>query len=486
MYKVVNPLYLAHQASEWFVTLAANYPNLREIKGKWINEKSLRALGTIGSSALTSVEFTVKDITQSGIYMLCKGNPSLKCLVLPGSKLTDESVRSIVNYCPGMENLSIENWVNLSNSSLELLGTLTSLKSINLAGCKGLTSAGILALIRRIGANLEVLKLCSEFGICSANKVFTGYALLQSIGECCPKLRELAVSLRSNLNITEAIFAALFQGCPLLETFLGTCLTDAALLCLAQNCPCLREIVLFEMRCTDAGIAALAKGCTCLKSLRLHLALQLTDASIFSLAEYCKGIEVLSLSCPVQITDHALSQLFRSCPQLASIKLFGAPSITDVAMYQLLESCTQLTALALSRVPLITDQSIEASISGCPRLKEVALFDRDCITVKTIIGLAGLPELEFLEVESCPTFSDDAIRLIARNCKRLKYIKLNKCPLITVQAVVALLTYGKRLSDICISSCHESLTPEIVASSFSRGRSTYRVGLYLDGHACQV
>lgn len=433
--------------------LAFKYPNLAEISGESINEAGLRALGIKGS-ALTSLEFEHARATNAGIDILCKGNRGLKKLSLPmghDSSVTDEGVRSIVKYCPELEQISLVGWNKISNKSFDLLSTLPCLKKVSLSYYKNLNIAGIISLLRRIGGQLEVLKLCGESDRTRQMSSYGNNALLQCIGECCPKLRELDVDSRTTDNITEVTFATLFQGCPLLEALECTHLPDIGLFQLAQHCPRLLKLELYTRGLFDAGIVAVSKGCAGLKILRLHYADLLTDASILSLTGRCKNLEDIYLANSTAVTDRALTQLF--------------------------ESCTGLTAVYLRALPLITDQSIETLVSCCPRLKDISFA---FVTDKSMAALARVATLERLRLEWSPTLTDDTISLIALNCKKLKRAAITNCPLVTVQGLIELLTHGKRLIDIEIYKCSITLTPEILETYLTRQPGARRLEVHLD------
>ena len=435
------------------------YPKFIEIKGSYINEAGLRPLGMMGGSALRSVEFEYVDTTDGGIEVLCKRNPGLKRMSLTltsESTVTDEGVRSIAKYCPGLEQISLVGWKDISNRSLEVLCTLPRLEETSLSYCKGVTSAGIASLVKSIGGNLEVLKLCSVLDLTSASFLPCDDKLLQYIGECCPKLRELTMDTRTTDNITEATFATLFQGCPLLEALECTQLPAYALPQLAKHCPCLRKLDVFEQGCTNAGIVAVASKCTKLMQLRLDYAQQLTDESILSLAKHCPSLERLFLVEPKLITDHAICQLFKSC--------------------------TQLTVLGLYNTPLITERSLLTLQRWCPRLKEVTLYNLTAVTQVSIVALTCFDStLESLKIESCRSLSDDAVALISERCTVLKCIKLVSCPLVTVQALIELLTHGKRLTYIKLNRCGVVLTSEIEATHLTRRPTAQRTAVLLDG-----
>lgn len=431
--------------------LAAFYPDLTEINGTWINDEGLSELGNISGSALTSVDFGIIDTTNHGIDMLCKGNPNLKCLSLSiqysdRCNVTDESVRSIVKYCPKLERISLVGWRDISNESLVLLRTLACLKEINLTRCsgfaddfeslKGLTSTGLMGFIRSNGANLEVIKLHEALSTLAGN-IICDNALLQCIGECCPNLRVLNTKIAS--DITESTYEALFHGCPLLETLVSTNTTDTALALLAEYCPRLEKLVVSDAACGDTGIIALtSRENSALKSLRVQFADQLTNSSIVSLASL-SGLQELTLVKLTRVTDEAMCMLF--------------------------EWCTQLTDVCLTAAPLITDRSIATLVTRCRRLKNISLSDLAAVTQLSMTALAFLvPTLESLDIALSRCLTDDDVSLIAQHCKRLKHVEICFCPLITPQLITSLLTHGKQLTKIDVIHCGVDVNSRYVRS----------------------
>ena len=426
--------------------IIAKYPDLVEISGRNIKEAGLCALGMINGSALTSVEFKNVHATNHGIRMLCKGNPGLKRLSLyitSESTVTDEGVRSIVEYCPDLEKLTFMWWNNPLDLSLDCLCLLPRLKELDLSGDGGLTSAAVMDLVRRNGANLVVLNLWGR--VVPADFQISTSPLLLCLGEYCANLRELVLEISLPDTVENVGYATLFRGCRSLESLVLACFSDTTLLRVAEYCPRLRSLELRATSYTDVGIVAVVEGCKQLKSLKLHLAIQITDASMFSIAKNCPGLEEFLISEPNKVTDGALRQLFESFTQLTDVTLFAARQITDASVETLLQ-CNR-------------------------RLKKVFLQHAD-ITNETALALALFPTLESLTLKS-RSFTDFTVRLIAEHCKKLKHIDLSHCPGVTVQGLKALLTHGKRLAtvDFCNGV---KLTKEIVDAHLARGPTARR------------
>ncbi len=74
-------------------------------------------------------------ITDIGLDAL-KDFPSIKQLELSNSKITDDGIKKIVEYCPQIERLNIWGCKNVTDKSLEYLRGLWKLEKLNLHGTK--------------------------------------------------------------------------------------------------------------------------------------------------------------------------------------------------------------------------------------------------------------------------------------------------------------------------------------------------------------
>ena len=415
-------------------------------------------MSMLSESNLISVAFEFAIlINASSVTRLCKGHPRLRTLLLPAcgdTKLTDKSVSSIVKYCPGIEHLSLAKWTKITDASMISLSTLTSLKDLNLSNCSGLTSAGVQSLLKIRGANLEALTLSSYNACMSDNScTFCDTALVQSIGECCPNLREFAVQLSSKSKVTEAAFIALAQGCPLLEDLYVyyEALTDSFLFQLSERCPRLSKLKLWHGNYTDAGVIAVTTKCTRLVALELIDLAHITDKSLLSIAEHCKRLKTFVLRGNLSYTDDGLCTLFASCTQLTDAQLFNLSQMTERSVLALLQSCR-----GLSRLCLHAHVSFTEDIVGC---------------------LVTLHELQTLFLCDC-VVSDSALESIAHTCPTIRNISLIGCWRVTERGLTALLARRKQLARVQITDI--KLTLEAQAAYLARRTSHRRVRVQLD------
>ena len=435
-------------------------PSLTEISGSNVDDRGLQALSTIQKSTLTSVCFTDSNISDVGVLRLCKGCPNIKTLSLAIRSstnvfnLTDDSVRSIAQYCPDIEKLSLEGWEDLADNSMTALVTLTSLKELNLSRCDDLTSAGVQSLLRSIGANIEVLVLSDEdvYGCCD----FCDDALLRCIGECCPNLRDLVVKVNIIFPVLSASFEAIIRRCPLLNTVsLGSWIlsSDVIMVQIADCCPHLTALSLQWGKYTDAGVAAVVSKCIKLRCLRLCEFSNLRNESLTSIATHCSNLQELGLSSNCNFTDRYMSMLFKSC--------------------------TQLESITLSSIPLITDRSIQALTQSCSRIKYLYISNNKRLTDRSFAYLIMLHELESLHIVQCLTLTDHTLGSLARHCTKLKSITLHTCPLVTKRGLISLIEHGKRLKSITILTCNALLTTEVNGTLHKRLSSPHRLRIDL-------
>ena len=457
MYFDIVPVYMIDDISpaDLYSRIASTYKDLIEISGSLIDDDGLLALSMVSHPSLTSFKFRKCEICDTSVTRLCKGCPLLKTLLLTcqDSELSDESIESIVKYCPGIERLSL-GWTVITDASMAYLGTLTSLKHLNLSHCRGLTSNGVQSLLRRTGANLEELVLsdCDED---DDNCDFCDAALVQCIGECCPNLRGFVVQIGIESNMTDVPLITLVQRCPLLETFSVWCetllITDVLLVALSEHCPHLSTLSLWYGGYTDAGVTAVAKKCTELMELELFGIADLTDRCLLSIAANCKQLQKFGLRDSNHYTDRGLCHLFDSCTQLTDIYLRSLSRMTG-------------TILALAQC--------------CRGMRMLELSHNAALTEKTIVYLVTLQQLETLTVGNCSSLSDHTLESVARYCPRLRTINIYGCPLITEKGLIALLTYGKRLRSIEIIGI--KLTPETHAAYLTRRTSPHRLKVQLN------
>lgn len=367
--------------------------------------------------------------------------------------------RSIAKYCPELECVSLYAWKMLSGASMHTLGSILSLKEINLSRCSGLTSAGVRSLLSSIGAKLKVLTL-SDFSsvdddVCS----YCDDGLLSFIGVNCPELRVFSVTISSDSTVTEASLIAIVRGCPLLRDFAFSCkkTTDTLILELADSCLDLQRLGCRYGIFSDVGLTAVINKCNKLEYLDLYPNplenLKLTNAGITCIATKCRNFKEI---------------------HFVRLKL-----VTDTAFRLLFESCPNLTSFTLTYSPTITDCSLLALIRYSPGLQKLRLVGNKRITERSIATLITLYDLNELYITDCSTLSDDTVCLLARLCSKLNKVIMLRCLLVTQRALIELLTYSNRLTSLTIQECGIDMSASFKATHLAKRPSSRRLAVDL-------
>ena len=385
--------------------IAKAFPNLIEISGKNIDEAGLRALGLgLNGACLSSVSFTRIDrdddvLLDLAVETLCKSSPNLIKLNLIDyprgiSCFTDTSVQSIVQYCPHIEELSLNHWTHITDLSLTYLTQLSQLKVLDLSNCKKLTKAAVQRLLQA-NQRLEILILSYQFE--EPSFAILDDALMRCIGINCPNLIKLHLRVDTSINsdVTAASFEAMLQALSALEDFRISKYNklNVVLPLLSIYCKKLKHIDLIKVACSDEDFLSICQGCPLIESLSLYTPEAtstegITDLAILSLATYCPMLKLLKLSCLNNITDNSLCVLFTHCIHLTSVTLRSLIHITDKSILTLLRHCPQLRSLVLSNNPCLTDYCIQAIPTYCSSIECIDLSSVLTLSHETIVQIS--------------------------------------------------------------------------------------------------
>ena len=420
------------------------FPNLVEISGKNIDEAGLRALGRLNGSCLSNVQFdrisrAGGSLLDKAIDAFCKGSPNLKKLCVTDfdsdyTPITDAAVKSVVKYCQQIEELSLKDWTDITNLSMNYLIQLSHLREIDLANCYKLTSGAVQDLLKA-NRKLEALVL-SDIGANvdeARGTAFIGDSFLSCIGLHCPSLVKLHMRLdeETNLDITSASFEAMFKGIPMLEEFrlADYCKPNTILRMLGTYCPRLRYVYIENIDCcNDDGFAAMCRGCPLIESLMLHpynLG-NITDASMQVLATSCPLLSELHMSNNNDIANSSFCTLFTASIHLTSVEFYGLGTVTDKAILTLVMCCSRLRALTSWGCSRLTDYSILAVATHCPLLQSLSLEWIPSLTHETVVQVSRYcKQLRTLHLCSCDKVNNATVIEVLGNCKHLT--KLNIC-----------------------------------------------------------
>ena len=413
------------------MTIAARYPSISEIRGIYIDEAGLRALGRVHGSELTVVEFHDPYTHDCGVEGLCRGSPNLKKLRLRnqgGTIVTNASVKAIETYCPNIEVLSLNYWDEITDECIQYLLQLKSLIEINMSNCNTLTSTGVQRLLRG-NNNMQVLIFSNIFDDEDRKPTpFINAKLLTCISTHCPHLTTLHLAVPTGSDVTSASLSAMIRGCPLLQDLRLDSYNkhNYTLPTLASYCLHLRRLYIDKVLITDEDVTVLCQGCKVLVSLALRNCETITDKGIISIATYCQQLQDFTISYNNYITDTSLCTLFINCIDLRTVHLQVITLITDRSIFTLVQHCLKLHSLSLLYNTYITDRSVMT----------IALYGK---------------HIEHLGLYHIADASDESIILITKHCKNLSCIDFEYLPSITTHCITAILDKCKHLTEFRVA-----------------------------------
>ena len=179
-----------------------------------------------------------------------------------------------------IEELSLASCTLIDDIALQVIGTLTELKSLNLDACSSISDAGIAYLRDLVNLKILTLRAC--------------YDLTDEACQSIAKMRLQKLSLSSCENITDAGLVHLSAADTLRDLALPgfSDITDGGLISLSTgNCPLERLALTNLDEITDRGISALTKIRT-LKLLFLNRLRAVTPSAIANLKQELPQLEI--------------------------------------------------------------------------------------------------------------------------------------------------------------------------------------------------
>jgi hypothetical protein len=201
-------------------------------------------------------------------------------------RMDDEMLQEVLGACPNLTSISWEQhkWYSIWPTDLTLAVCAQHcplLADISIRGCTRITDAGMRVLVKNGASKLRSVELRN-----------------------CPEL--------SNKTLL-----AIAKRCPLLEKIIwGVDGSDAGVVKLAEGCPQLNFVELFNTQVGDAGLTALATHCPKLATLKLKYCDHVTIRGVRDVVTGCTQLR--NLEVPLTLKEQLL-------PVLAALP--GAPTV---------------------------------------------------------------------------------------------------------------------------------------------------------------
>uniref|UniRef100_A0AAY4DVC5 F-box domain-containing protein n=1 Tax=Denticeps clupeoides TaxID=299321 RepID=A0AAY4DVC5_9TELE len=379
-----------------------------------ITPESLRTVVQVPGLTLHELRLQgCKELSDQAVEVLCRHQPSLRCLDLSGcTELTNRSVGAVASGLAKLQVLSLSRDWRVTENGLAELAKLPHLKSLDLSECLHVSGA-------------EIVK-----GLSSPQ----------------PRAQLESLSLRSCCYIRVAIFSmAQLLGSSLRVLDLTSCvyLTDLSVRAIATYLPGLLVLRLgWCKEVTDWGLLGIVeptkdceprtetedKGPSFTRTFGNMGFFQppqmpfqdkprtVTDEDLSQFQEQegssvlaLRGLRELDLTACAKLTDGSLTQVIRF-PDLQRLSLSMLPEISDESLASVAQHCCSLTSLALSRCPQISDQGVARAAPHMQRLQH--------------LYLAG-----------CDGVTDRSLSILAQHCRRLRTLDISMCKDITIKKV---------------------------------------------------
>eukprot|EP00210_Caulerpa_lentillifera_P007576 g7236.t1 len=378
---MIKELSVVH--SPWFVfndeSLEALSPLTSIEKLELGNTQNGNLLTDYGMAILASFE-KLKTLSLSQFHWHFAGSglgpltklQSLTNVDFTGNSYVNDSSLSVIGLISSIQSLQLNKCHRISNIGLKHLMKLNKLSSLSLAGCFRVGDPGLEYLAEMPSLCSLILSQCISVTDLGLNKV--------------TKLKKLkTLDLFGCREIHGHGFEG-FQSIPLSTLNISDC---AYLL--------------------DEGVQQIGK-ITSLTKLELCGCFSVTDVGIGTLKQLTNltGVDVSLCGCLGNPSMYILGQL----PKLTTFKLSGSDLVTDVGVRHIAKT-TGLLTVHLDRCQNVTDRALQY-LANCKSLTSLRLARCAKITDVGILHLTALEQLSILNLTQCPLVTDQGIQSLAQ------------------------------------------------------------------------
>ncbi|KAJ9169983.1 hypothetical protein P3X46_018120 [Hevea brasiliensis] len=297
--------------------------------------------------------------------------------------------------------------------------------------------------------NLRKLN-CSKLGHFKDSDLFV-------IGTCFPLLEDLDISFtqyNSRFNPNGSLDLQSFSG---VIDFSGNhFITDKSLHALSLNCVLLSEVVVRDYDfITQNGISMVMRNSANLNSIsleesftyaktlcELHLSNSfISDELLCYVAEACLPLKKLTISQCYNFSFVGISCLLYRYQFLEHFDVQGANFLTAKSMIELSNFLGKLIFINLDLCSKLASLTFFALIRNCPLLEDVRMERTNLAVEEFMVDLvinhilsdeclkkAALccPSFQVLEISYCPTITEEGIKEVLRNCRKIRHLEMNR------------------------------------------------------------
>ncbi|XP_072137246.1 uncharacterized protein [Mobula birostris] len=325
------------------------------------------------------------------------------------------------------KNIKVENCNCLNDECLKNIGRRKP-QSLSLLRCddrtKSITDSGLRLLFRHSKNSLKELYV----SCCNGPKL-TGDSILLHASAICHKLASVDVSWTAATD--EGIIALTQTSSCLYRLLVNGChLTDESINTLVKkHGKSLRELELFGCHALSSQcLTHVAQECLNLQILNIGRIPKLTTACLTWIVTNLKNLSALNLSGLNAVHDSVVHHITRRCPKMDRLILSSCPQMTDVSLFEIGTYLSTIRYLDVSGCKKVTDIGVQALAMSCHKLQYLDLSS-------TAVGKYGIcllatycnQNLECVKLSFCKEITEDAIKKLCKNSKRLKLLHLYGC-----------------------------------------------------------
>jgi hypothetical protein len=301
--------------------------------------------------------------------------------------------------------------------------------------------------------------------------------VLHAIG-LLPALKTLVVQHLGAKNVISDVVAV-----PTLEVLdVPSCfLTESAQFAIAQRCPKLRVLRIFDRHrarhpcgVTDAGLRAILQGCSMLCETDVEYAVGLSRELRLELVRRCRITEINmnewggvdpGLMVDICKVCPSLQKIVQGCVYLCGSRRACLENATDRMLITLGEHCPLLAVLHIPCAQYITLDGLRALVKPGNRLSSIHLTSARLDDQAVLLIAEHCP---LLEEFTCPSQTTDVgVIALAERCPNLSLLCLGSTS-VTYQGLAALAQYSKKLKFLDLD-CFDDVTDESVRVLEGRG-----------------
>ncbi|XP_066567192.1 uncharacterized protein LOC136754885 isoform X2 [Amia ocellicauda] len=321
--------------------------------------------------------------------------------------------------------VQIENSVSLNDNWLSSIGRHCP-QSLTLYRCQGeaITDGGLDDLFSQCKDSLKELNITS----CSGPKL-NGNSVLVHCSRHCINLKSADISWT---GATDTGIKSLVNACPSLQSLAvnGCQMTDDALNALVKgHGKSLNRLEMFGCHALSAKcMRSLADECPNLKVLNIGQIPKITDICLAHMIPRFKHLTWLNVTGLNVVRDRTVHYIARHCPKMDSLILSSCPLVTDVSLVEISTYLPTIRYLDVSGCRKVTDTGVQAIALTCHHLQYLDLSSTGAAK-RGVCLLANYcsRSLECLKLSFCKALSEDSVKKLCRNCKRLKLLHLYGC-----------------------------------------------------------